>query len=62
MLFGVRDEETVPVVVTMRVICGCGHAADETYEFDMPADKAVAREAYEPRTCPQVAQLVRLLR
>jgi integrase len=40
------------VVVTMRVICGCGHAADETYEFDMPADKAVAREAYEPRTCP----------
>jgi hypothetical protein len=46
------DEKSVPVVVTMRVKCGCGHAEDETYEFDMPADQAKPMEAYEPGTCP----------
>jgi len=27
----------VPVTVHMRVTCGCGHAEDETHEFDLPA-------------------------
>jgi hypothetical protein len=26
-----------PGVITFRVECGCGHAEDATYEFDMPA-------------------------
>jgi hypothetical protein len=47
-----KTEKSVPVVVTMRVKCGCGHAEDETYEFDMPADQATPMEGYEPGTCP----------
>jgi hypothetical protein len=45
-------EKKVPVVVRMRVTCPCGHAEDETYEFDMPADNAQPMEAHEPGTCP----------
>ena len=45
-------EKTVPVTVTMRVKCGCGHLEEETYEFDMPADNAEPMESYEPGRCP----------
>ena len=45
------DAKKIPVVVTMRVKCGCGHAEDETYEFDMPITKAQPMEAYEPGKC-----------
>lgn len=60
MLAGVADEKTVPVVVTMRVTCGCGHAEVETYEFDMPADRAQPMEDYEPGCCPECGAPVRL--
>jgi hypothetical protein len=46
-------EKTVPVVVTMRVKCGCGHAEDDTYEFDMPAAESDPKEQYVPGTCPE---------
>lgn len=45
-------EKTVPVVVTMRVKCGCGHAEDETYEFDMPESESQPREEWVSGTCP----------
>jgi hypothetical protein len=42
-------DHDIPVVVRMRVECArCGHAEDETYEFDMPIAKAQPMEAYEP--------------
>lgn len=47
-----KAEKSVPVVVRMRVRCGCGYAEDETYEFDTPADQATPMEGYEPGTCP----------
>jgi hypothetical protein len=46
-----NTEKRIPVVVRMRVTCPCGHAEDETYEFDMPASKAEPTETYEPGTC-----------
>jgi hypothetical protein len=52
--------KTVPVVVTMRVTCGCGHAEDETYEFDLPAEDAEPREEYVPGTCPQCRAPIRI--
>ncbi len=54
------QNNTVPVVVTMRVTCGCGHVEDESYEFDMPADKAQPMEAVEPGTCPKCHAPVRI--
>ena len=48
-----HKSKLVPVTVTMRVTCGCGHAEDETYEFDMPARQAQPMEACEPGTCPE---------
>ena len=53
-------EKTVPVVVTMRVKCGCGHAEDATYEFDMPAAQADPKEEYVPGTCPERRAPVRI--
>lgn len=44
----------------MRVKCGCGHAEDETYEFDMPADQATPMEGYEPGTCPVCRAPIRI--
>ena len=39
----------------MRVECArCGHAEDDTYEFDLPFASAQAMEAYEPRQMPEV--------
>ena len=48
------EKSMVPVVVTMRVACGCGHAEDETYEFDVPADKAKPMEELRARHMPGV--------
>lgn len=48
------------MVVTMRVACGCGHAEDETYEFDMPADNAEPMEEYAPGTCPECRAPIRI--
>jgi hypothetical protein len=50
----------VPVTVTMRVTCGCGHAEDETYEFDMPAHQAQPMKTCEPGTCPKCGAPVRI--
>ncbi len=52
--------KTVPVTVTMRVTCGCGHAEDETYDFDMPSGDAGPKETYEPGTCPKCGAPVRI--
>lgn len=42
----------IPVTVRMRLDCArCGHAEDETYEFDMPLVEAQHMEAYEPGKC-----------
>ena len=46
--------DDIPVVVRMRVACArCGHAEDDTYEFDLLLPKAQAMEAYEPGKCPE---------
>ena len=50
----------VPVTVTMRVTCGCGHAEDETYEFDMPFAKSKPMEAYEPGKCPKCGAAIQM--
>jgi hypothetical protein len=43
-----------PVVVHMHVECaGCGHTADETYEFDMPFAKSKPMESCESGECPE---------
>lgn len=40
-------DDDIPVVVRMRVECArCGHAGDETYEFDMPIAEAHPMEEY----------------
>ena len=50
-------DDDIPVVVRMRVECArCGHAEDETYEFDLPLAKAQAMEAYEPGSAPGAAR------
>lgn len=54
------ENKTVPVTVTMRVKCGCGHAEDETYDFDVPSDDAQPMEAYEPGSCPECGAPVRI--
>jgi hypothetical protein len=51
-------EKTVPVVVTMHMKCGCGHAEDETYEFDMPAVQS--KEEYVPGTCAECSAPIRI--
>jgi hypothetical protein len=48
-----KSKKTVPVVVTMRVNCGCGHTEDETYEFDLPMAAAKPMEDHAPGTCPE---------
>jgi hypothetical protein len=50
----------VPVVVTMRVKCGCGHSQVETYEFDLPAAESDAKEEYVPGTCPECGAPIRI--
>ena len=50
----VNHGRCVPVIFRMRVECApCGHAEDETYEFDLPRKKAQPMEADEPGTCPE---------
>jgi hypothetical protein len=51
MAGGADENETVPVMVTMRVRCGCGHTEDETYEFDLPIAGAKPMEEEVPGTC-----------
>ena len=53
-------EQTVPIVVTMRVKCGCGHAEDKTYEFDMPAAESDPKEEYVPGACPECCAPIRI--
>lgn len=53
-------EKTVPVVVTMRVKCGCGHAENETYEIDMPAGESDPKVEYVPGTCPECRAPIRI--
>ena len=53
-------EKTVLVVVTMRVKCGCGHAEDKTYEFDMPVAQSDPKEEYVPGTCPDCRAPIRI--
>jgi ribosomal protein S27AE len=47
-------DDDIPVVVRMRVECArCGHAEDDTYEFDLPLAKAQPREEYVSGKCPE---------
>jgi hypothetical protein len=46
-----KNEKRVPVIVTMRVKCRCGHTEDETYELEMPIAGAEPREEDVPGTC-----------
>ena len=49
-------DDDIPVVVRMHVECvRCGHAEDDTYEFDLPIAKARPMEAYEPGKCSECA-------
>jgi len=54
-----RDVQ-IPVVVTMRIKCGCGYAEDETYEFDMPIGDSALNEEYVPGTCPECGAPIRI--
>lgn len=53
-------EKAVPVAVTMRVKCGCGHAEDQTYEFDMPQPESDPKEEYVPGTCSECRAPIRI--
>ena len=60
MLVADMDDD-IPVVVRMRVECPrCGHAEDDTYEFDLPLAKAQPMEAYEPGKCPKCGALIQM--
>jgi hypothetical protein len=53
MLAGVEAE--IPLVVRMRVECaGCGHAEDDTYEFDLPPAQGAAEGGMRVRQVPRV--------
>lgn len=55
------DEQTLPVIVRMRVTCAkCGHAEDETYEFDMPPDNAHPMEETTDGACPSCGSPVQI--
>jgi hypothetical protein len=54
-------DDDIPVIVRMRVECAaCGHAEDETYEFDLPLGKAQPMEAYEPGKCLECGASVQM--
>jgi Zn ribbon nucleic-acid-binding protein len=54
-------DDDVPVIVRMRVECvRCGHAEDDTYEFDLPLAKAQPREEYVPGKCPECSAAVQM--
>jgi len=54
-------EDDIPVVVRMRVECArCGHAEDDTYEFDLPLTKAQPMEAYELGKCAECGASVQM--
>jgi predicted RNA-binding Zn-ribbon protein involved in translation (DUF1610 family) len=45
----------------MRVECErCGHAEDDTYEFDMPRDNSELMEEYVPGTCPDCGAAIHM--
>jgi len=45
----------------MRVECArCGHAEDDTYEFDLPLTKAQPMEAYELGKCAECGASVQM--
>lgn len=49
----------IPVVVRMCVECTiCGHAEDDTYEFDMPNDEGQPGEERVPGKCPDCGAAV----
>lgn len=49
----------IPVIVRLRVECAeCGHAEDDTYEFDLPRAKAQPMEGNEPGKCPKCGAAV----
>jgi hypothetical protein len=54
------DENTAPVVVSLRVKCGCGYVDDEDFLLDMPHDKAQPMQAYELSACPDCGALIRI--
>src|SRR5690348_240709 len=52
-----RDSD-IPVIVRMRVECArCGHAEDDTYEFDMPFAKYRPWRRTSPASVRSAAQL-----
>ena len=54
------DENTVPVVISMRVKCWCGYANDEDFLLDMPHDKAHPMQTYELSACPNCGAPIRI--
>ncbi len=47
-------DDGIPVIVRMRIECAkCGHAEDDSYEFDLPRAKAQPRKEYVADECPE---------
>lgn len=54
------DENTVPVLLSMRVKCWCGYASDQDFLLDMPHDKAQSMQASELTACPDCGAPIRI--
>lgn len=53
-------DDDIPVIVRMRVECDrCGHAEDDTYEFDLPLGKAQTMEQHVLGKCPKCGARLR---
>jgi ribosomal protein S27AE len=47
-------DDEIPVTVRMRVECArCGHAEDDTFEFDMSCDNSEPMAEAVPGKCPE---------
>lgn len=53
-------ENTVPVILSMRVKCWCGYASDQDFLLDMPHDKAQSMQASELTACPDCGAPIRI--
>ena len=59
-LAAMAEENTVRVVVSMRVKCWCGYASEEDFLLDMPHDKAQPMQACELSACPDCGAPIRI--
>jgi hypothetical protein len=54
------EENTVQVIVSMRVKCWCGYANEEDFLLDMPLEKAQPMQAHELSACPDCGAPIRI--